>query len=84
MLLLLLCCCCCCAAATAHLRVMVRLVCILHVMYLTVNLLEEVKAVEEDFGEVLALEHVEDRDEAGGGPSVAEVVGLDELFYNLF
>ena len=53
-------------------------------MYLTVNLLEEVKAVEEDFGEVLALEHVEDRDEAGGGPSVAEVVGLDELFYNLF
>ena len=30
------------------------------------------------------LEHVEDRDEAGGGPSVAEVVGLDELFYNLF
>jgi hypothetical protein len=83
-LLLLLCCCCCCAAATAHLRVMVRLVCILHVMYLTVNLLEEVKAVEEDFGEVLALEHVEDRDEAGGGPSVAEVVGLDELFYNLF
>ena len=67
-----------------HLRVMVRLVCILHIMYLTVNLLEEVKAVEEDFGEVLALEHVEDRDEAGGGPSVAEVVGLDELFYNLF